>query len=133
MRASERAEDGLIGRTVLVALVLLLALGLAAADAVAILTTTYRAADLASQAAYEASREYARAGDPRAACQAAEELVRAREPTARIPRAGCVLDLRAREVTITVRKTAPTLLVRRLPALRHLARVRATDTLALPG
>ncbi|HXF73441.1 MAG TPA: hypothetical protein VNO79_12635 [Actinomycetota bacterium] len=128
---SGAAEGGFVGKAILVSLVLLALLAVAAWDAGSILVARYRVADLAERATYQARTTYERTHDRSAACAAAAELVEADDPRARIPDGGCVVDLARRELRITVRRTAATLLVRRIPFLRPYGRARATESLPL--
>ncbi len=125
------AEGGFVGKAILVSLVLLARVAGAAWDAGSILVARYRVADLAERATYEARAVYDRSHDRRAACAAAEDLVEADDPRARIPDGGCVIDPVRRELRVTVRRVAGTLLVRRIPFLRPYGRARATESLPL--
>jgi len=126
-----RPEEGSIGRALLVSLVLLALLAVAAFDAGSILLARYRVADLAARATYQARVVYDRTHDRRQACAAAEDLVEADDARARIPDGGCVVDLAHRELRVTVRRAARTLLVRRIPFLRPYGRAGSTETLPL--
>lgn len=125
------AEDGLVGKAILVSLALLALIALAAFDAGSILVARYRVADLAERATYQARAVYDRTQDRRQACAAAEDLVEAADPRARIPDGGCVVDPARRELRVTVRRAARTLLVRRIPFLRPYGRAEATGSLPL--
>ena len=128
-----RTEEGLVGKAVLVSLVLLALVAIAAFDAGSILLARYRVADLAERATYQARVVYDRTHGRRQACAAAEDLVEADDRRARIPDGGCVVDPTGREVRVTVRRTAGTLLVRRIPFLRPYGRAEATESLPLPS
>ncbi|HXF36419.1 MAG TPA: hypothetical protein VNO17_04475 [Actinomycetota bacterium] len=130
-RAGWRREDGLIGKALVISLVLLALLVVAAYDAGSILVARYRVADLAERATIAARQVYDRSGDRRAACAAAVDVVEAADAGARIPDGGCVVDTAADRLSVTVRRTASTLVVRRIDALRRYGRVRATDSLPL--
>jgi uncharacterized Ntn-hydrolase superfamily protein len=130
-RAGWGREDGLIGKGLVISLVLLALLVVAAYDAGSILVARYRVADLAERATMAARQVYDRSGDRRAACAAAVDVVEAADAAARIPDGGCVVDVAADRLSVTVRRTASTLVVRRVEALRRYGKVRATDSLPL--
>lgn len=130
-RGAWRGEAGLIGKALMISVVLLLLVVVAAFDAGSILVARYRVADLAERATIAARQVYDRDADRRAACAAAADVVEAHDAEARIPEGGCIVDTRIDQLSVTVRRTASTLIVRRLSFLRPYGKVEATDSLPI--
>jgi hypothetical protein len=132
VHAGPHDERGLVGKALVLTLLILAVLGVAALDAVSVLTARYRTADAADRAAEETAYAYKQSHDLRAACQKAVEAVEAAHPSARIPKGGCVIDPGTGDVTITVRETAGTFVAKRIDALEEFTRVVATSSAAPP-
>jgi len=62
-------ERGLVGKALVLTLLILAVLGVAALDAVSVLTARYRTADAADRAAEETAYAYKQSRDLRGACQ----------------------------------------------------------------
>jgi uncharacterized membrane protein len=127
-----RDQTGLIGKALVVWLVILAVFLLVGFDAVSIVFAKYRVADVAGNAASEAAYNYKTGGDIEKACQAAVDYVAAHDASAKIPQAGCAIDKTTGDVTITVRKTANTLIAKRLSFTEDLTHVESTETVPAP-
>lgn len=115
-------ELGLVGKLLIVSLLLLVLLGLAAADAGSILLLRVRTGDLAGDAATAAADAFAETRDERAAKLAALEAIADADERARLER----IDVRRGEVTVELSARADTLVVERVPFLDGFARVTVT-------
>lgn len=115
-------ERGLVGKLLIVSLLLLVLLGLAAADAGSILLLRVRTGDLAGDAATAAADAFAETRDERAAKLAALEAIADADERARLER----IDVRRGEVTVELSARADTLVVERVPFLDGFARVTVT-------
>ena len=115
-------ERGLVGKLLIVCLLLLVLLGLAAADAGSILLLRVRTGDLAGDAATAAADAFAETRDERAAKLAALEAIADADERARLER----IDVRRGEVTVELSARADTLVVERVPFLDGFARVTVT-------
>jgi Flp pilus assembly protein TadG len=124
-RVRARDERGLIGKAA-VTIIVLIALGsLAAIDGGSILLAKLQISDTADTAAAAAASEYASSHDARAAKQAAIGAAHQRDPDSRVSGFSIQSDGTA---TVTVRKVASTLFVRRIGFLKHFAVVSSTST-----
>lgn len=121
-------ESGLIGKFIVVWLLLLLLLGVAAIDTGSILLTRFRLDDAAATAASDGATAYQNQRDTGAACAAAQLSVQTADPGAEMSKTWCKVDTSTGEVTITLRKTAPTLLTGRLSFTQDLAKVVQRET-----
>jgi hypothetical protein len=121
-------EAGLIGKFVVVWLLLLALLGIAAIDGASIVFTRFRLDDAAATAASTAATTYRNGRDGAAACDAAELSVRTADPSAVMGKGWCKIDTSTGEVTITLRKTATTILAGRLSLTADLAKVVQKET-----
>jgi hypothetical protein len=117
-----------VGKLIVLWLAAVVVVGIATIDTVSILFTSFRASDIASNAASEAANAYEASGNRAKACEAAQLSVELEDPGARITANGCVVDERTGEVTVTVRKTATTLIAGRLSFTKRFARPEATET-----
>jgi hypothetical protein len=123
-------ERGLVGKALVITLLILAVLGVGVLDAVSILSARYRTTDAADRAAEETAYAYKQSHDLRDACQTAVETVEEANPSARIPRGGCIIDPGTGDVRITVRETASTIVAKRVDALEDFTKVVATSTAA---
>ena len=131
MRALARdrgGQAGLVGKMIVIWLVVVGVLGITAIDTVSILFTKFRVSDMASNAASEAANVWKTTKNQVQACDAAETSVEESDPDARIPLNGCIVNQQTGEVTITVRKTATTLVAGKLSFTKRFARPTATET-----
>ena len=132
-RARGRLSDerGLIGKIAVVWIVLAVLLGIAAIDTGQILYARFKADDAAQNAAFDAVVALRSSqGDRDAAYRAALQSVQDTDAGAKLT--AFTIDPSTGEVTVTVVKKAPTLLVGRLSFLKHLAKAKATETAQPP-
>jgi len=127
-----RGETGLIGKIAVLWLLFAALVVVVGFDAVAIAFTKYRVEDLAGNAASEAALSFKASGKVDQACQAAVAYVTERDAKAKIPAGGCAIDLKTGSASITVRKTAGTLVAERLDATRDLTRLESTESVEAP-
>jgi hypothetical protein len=118
----------MVGKFIVVWLLLLLLLGIAAVDAASILFTRFRLDDAAATAATTAATTYRNGGDVTDACAAAHLSVATADPEALMTKTFCKVDTSTGEVTITLRKTATTILAGRLSFTQDLAQVVQRET-----
>jgi uncharacterized membrane protein len=131
LRASPRArrgEAGLVGKFVVVWLLIVALIGIVGVDAASILFTRFRLDDAAATAASTAATVYSNGRDLEAACAAAELSVRTADPAAVLGKGWCKIDTSSGEATITLRKTAKTVVVGRLSFTADMAKVVQRET-----
>jgi hypothetical protein len=129
-RSRARAEDGLVGKLLILWLVMAAVLVVAAVDAGTILLARYRAADAAQNASFDAAGAYHTSKSERAALQAAKASVAASDADARL--ASFELDPRTGDVTVTVTQHVSTLVAGRFGFTQAFTHVTATDTSEAP-
>jgi hypothetical protein len=127
-RRSLHDEAGLVGKVIVVWLLLLLVLGIAAVDAASILFTRFRLDDAAATAATTAATTYRNGRDVTDACAAPHLSVETADPDAVMSKTFCKVETSTGEVTITLRRTATTILAGRLSFTRDLAEVVQRET-----
>jgi Flp pilus assembly protein TadG len=123
-----RDQAGMVGKFIVVWLLLLALLGIAAVDAASIVFTRFRLDDAAATAASTAATTYQNDRDAGAACDAAQVSVHAADPNALMAKTWCKVDTSSGEVTITLRKTANTVLAGRLSITQDLTKVVQRET-----
>jgi uncharacterized membrane protein len=116
-------ESGMVGKIIVIWLLLVALLGVVALDTGSILFAKFRLSDLASNAATAAATSYRNNHDAAIACTAARDAIRGEEETQRTPEGFCKVNTSTGEVTITLRKTADTLLAGRLGFTEDLAKI----------
>jgi len=122
-------QAGFVGRFIIVWLLLLALLAVAAIDTASIMFTRFRLDDVAATAANTAVATYRNNGrDVETACAAAEAAVQAADPKAEMRGTWCRVDTTSGDVTITLRKTANTLVAGRLSMTKDLAKVEERET-----
>jgi hypothetical protein len=124
-----RADDerGLIGKIMVLWVVLGIVIVLLAYDGVQIGITRFKAADAAQSAAFEASSVLRSNGTRATALEAAQQVV----DEAGVRMTGFIIDDATGQVTVTVTRKAPTLIVGKL-FFKDLAKAKATDTSEIP-
>jgi hypothetical protein len=127
-RSPMAAQAGFIGKFVVVWLLIVALIGVAAVDAASILFTRFRLDDAAATAASTAATVFGNGRDLDAACSAAQLSVRTADPSAVMGKAWCKIDTSSGEATITLRKTANTVIVGRLSFTEDLAKVVQRET-----
>jgi hypothetical protein len=123
-----RDQGGLVGKVIVIWLLLLALLGLAAVDAASIVFTRFRLDDAAATAASTGAAAYRNGHDTAAPCAAAQLSVQTDDPAAVMSKAWCKVDTATGEVTITLRKTANTLVAGRLSFTSNLTKVVQRET-----
>lgn len=128
----ERLQDerGLILKTLLILLVVLVVGGVALADAGSILLTRFRVADAAQEAATEAAFIYKTTGDREQALQVAIATVHDIDTEARIK--DFAVDTATGDITVTVRKKVSTIAVKFLGFLEGFEKAESTNTAPSP-
>jgi hypothetical protein len=120
-------QSGLVGKFAVFWLLIMALFAAAAYDAFQVGVTRFHIADVAADAASDASAVLSHDGED-AACDAARATIQSLDAEIKMPRAEwCVVDRAARTVTITVRETAPTVLAGRLAFTKDLTKVSDTE------
>ena len=124
-----RGEAGFVGKFIVVWLLLLALLAVAAVDTASIMFTRFRLDDVAATAASAGVAAFRNNGrDVETACAAAQVSVQAADPQAQMSRSWCRVDSTTGDVTITLHKTATTLVAGRLSFTKDLADVVQRET-----
>jgi hypothetical protein len=118
----------MIGKFIVVWLLLLGLLAVAAIDATSIIVTRFRLDDAAATAASLAATNYSNERDVNAACKAAELSVQAADPSVKLVKNWCRVDTASGDTTITLRKTAGTIIAGRLSFTKDLTDVVQRET-----
>jgi Tfp pilus assembly protein PilX len=113
-----RDERGFVFRAFFISLIVLALIGVAAYDAGAVFLARYRAQELADKTVGDAI-DVLRSGRADQVCPTARASLHANDPTARIPRNGCIVnpDPTVQSVTIIVKKDANTVLIQHISSL----------------
>jgi Flp pilus assembly protein TadG len=130
VRSRARADDGLVGKVLVVWLLLAALIVVVAIDAGTILLARYRAADAAQEASFQASNAFERSHDRRDAIQAAVDAVAAKDEGGKITT--LEIDPRTGAVTVTVTDTVSTMLAGRFGFSKDFTHVTASDTSEAP-
>lgn len=132
-RRIHQDQRGFIGKMMGFWLVFLLLFGVAFADAASIAFARYKVTDSAGNAASEAAYQYKQTHDVSKACAAAAGVVAAADPSSHIAgKNGCSIDKQDGSATITVRKSATTLVVSRVRFLMKYGDASATESAPAP-
>jgi len=123
LRRMHREQAGLVGKIILVWLLFVAILGIFAIDTASVLFTKFRLSDAAATAASTAVSTYQNQRDVTAACGAAEVSVHQADPDASMTKGWCKVDTSSGDVTITLRKTATTIIAGRFSFTRDLTKV----------
>ena len=124
-----QGDAGFVGKLIVVWLLLLALLAVAAVDTASIMFARFHLDDVAATAANTAVATYRNNGrDVETTCAAAEAIVRAADPNALMKGTWCRIDTTTGDVTITLRKTANTLVAGRLSITKQLADVVERET-----
>jgi uncharacterized membrane protein len=123
-------EAGLVGRSTIILLVLVAVFGICAIEGGSILFTRLSLQDTADAVANQAAGSYYNTNSFQSAEQAAEESLVEHDPTAKI--VGFQVDPATRNVTVILRKTATTFLVKRIGFLKKLGVIRVSSTAGPP-
>jgi len=117
-------ERGLVGKMIVVTLILIVVIGLAVVEAGSIVFTKLSLENTASAVAADGARDLGTSHSQAGACQAAAESLKERDGDAVL--VTCQADPSTGQIFIKLRKTASTLIVRRVGFLRKLGVVKAT-------
>jgi uncharacterized membrane protein len=123
-----RDETGMVGRLVVVWLLVVALVGVAGIDTASILLTEFQLNDAASTAASTAANAYRDSRSTTTACQAAADIVSQQDADAKFTKQGCVVNTQTGEVTITLRRTAHTVVAGRFGPTKHFTHVSQSDT-----
>jgi uncharacterized membrane protein len=123
-----RDESGMIGKIIVIWLVFAVLVGVVVLDAGSIVFTKFKVDDAASIAATTAATAYRNARDVAAACQAGKDAALQEVSDVQFPKNFCQVDTRSGEVTITLKKTAATILAARLSFTKDLTKVVQKET-----
>jgi uncharacterized membrane protein len=121
-------ESGLLGKGLVVGLIILALLVVAAIDGGAIVVTKTSLSDTAQQAAFDGASTYHTTGDVRTAEQAADQT--ATGDGARLVH--FTVNKQTGDVTVTLAKKAPTVVIQRFSYTKKWGELRETDTSAPP-
>jgi len=127
LRRVHREQSGMVGRIIVVWLLFVAVLGIFALDTASVLFTKFRLSDAAATAASTAVSTYQNERDVTAACGAAELSVHQADPDATMGRGWCKVDTSG-DVTITLRKTATSIIAGRFSFTRDLTKVVQRET-----
>jgi uncharacterized membrane protein len=133
IRERLRDERGLMGRITILWFVLLALFIVAAWDTGSILLTRYKVSSAADAAATEAASVYKSTRSVASAKQAALDQIKQQMPGAKMTRDGFKLNPANGSVTVTVTKTAATLIVGRISFLKHYTKAVATGAGSPPA
>jgi Flp pilus assembly protein TadG len=127
LRRVHREQSGMVGRIIVVWLLFVAVLGIFAIDTASVLFTKFRLSDAAATAASTAVSTYQNERDVTAACGAAELSVHQADPDATMGKGWCKVDTSG-DVTITLRKTATSIIAGRFSFTRDLTKVIQRET-----
>ena len=97
---ARRDEAGVVGKMVVVWLLFLVVIAVAAIDAASIAFTTYKLSDVGSTAASEGALVFKADHDVRQTCARVAKVVTAQEPTAKVARGGCSVEVEGRRYAV---------------------------------
>jgi uncharacterized membrane protein len=118
------AESGLIGKGIVLGLIILAGLVVAAIDGGAIFITKTNLGDTAQQAAFDGASSYKNTHDVREAEQASDATASA--DGARL--VSFTVNKQNGDVTVTLAKKAPTVVIQRFSFSKKWGEIRETDT-----
>jgi len=127
LRRVHREQSGMVGKIIVVWLLFVAVLGIFAIDTASVLFTKFRLSDAAATAASTAVSTYQNERDVTAACGAAELSVHQADPDATMGKGWCKVDTSG-DVTITLRKTATSIIAGRFSFTRDLTKVVQRET-----
>lgn len=117
-------ERGLVGKAVVILLIVILVIGVMAVEAGSIIFTKLSLENTADAAAADGERDFASSHNVAEACAAAKASALDHDKDVHF--VACTADPNSGVISIKIRKTAPTLIVRRIGFLRKLGVVKAT-------
>lgn len=119
-------ERGLVGKMIVMILVVIVVVGIAVVEAGSIVFTKLSLENTASTVAADGERDLAASHSAISACQAAAASALEHDKDAVFVVQACKANPSTGEISIKLRKTAPTLIIRRVGFLRKLGVVKAT-------
>jgi Flp pilus assembly protein TadG len=128
LRRAHREQSGMVGMIIVVWLLFVAVLGIFAIDAASVLFTKFRLSDAAATAASTAVSTYQNERDVTAACGAAQLSVHQADADATMGKGWCKVDTTSGDVTITLRKTATSIIAGRFSFTRDLTKVVQRET-----
>ena len=127
LRRVHHEQSGMVGKIIVVWLLFVAVLGIFAIDTASVLFTKFRLSDAAATAASTAVSTYQNERDVTAACGAAQLSVHQADPDATMGKGWCKVDTSG-DVTITLRKTATSIVAGRFSFTRDLTKVVQRET-----
>ena len=122
------AQDGMVGKTAVIWVVLAGLIVVGGLDVVAIGRDTFRLSEVASEAASVGATTYRGEGRSELkACEAVSASVEAQDPTLKLGRNACRVDRESGKVTVTLKALADTILAGRLGPTEQYAQVMVTE------
>ena len=129
VRQRLRGQDGMVGKSAVVWLLLAALIVVAGLDVVSIGRSTFRLSEVASEAASTGATVFRSDGRSEAkACEAAAISVETIAPALKLGRNGCRVDGETGRVTVTLKDTADTILAGRFGPTSDYAEVVVTET-----
>jgi Flp pilus assembly protein TadG len=122
-----RDERGLVGRAAITLMILAVVVGLAAIDGGSVLLANLQISDTADAAATAAWESYNDAHNVKIAREAAVQAAKERDPSSHLT---AFQVLKNGTVSVTVRKVAATMFLKRVGFLKHWAMTTSTSTVA---
>ena len=119
-----RDERGLVGKMIVTLLVVIVLVGLAAVEAGSIIFAKLSLENTVSAAAADGERDLLSSHNAQSACNTARQSALEHDKNAFFVQ--CQADAKTNQIFVKLRKTAPTLIVRRVGFLRQLGVVKAT-------
>jgi uncharacterized membrane protein len=123
-------ETGLVGRSAIVLMILIVIFGVAAVEGGSILFTRLSLQDTADAAANAGAGNYYNTKNFQQAEEASQQSIVEHDPSAKL--VGFQVDPNTGDVTVTLRKTASTMFVQRVHLLRKLGIIRVSSTAGPP-
>jgi uncharacterized membrane protein len=130
VRARLRDETGLVGRSTVVLMVLVVIFGLAAVEGGSILFTRLSLQDTADAVANAGAGSWYNAKSFRQAEEASQQSLVEHDPTAKL--VGFQVDPSSGNVTVTLKKVASTMLVQRFDFTKKIGVIRVSSTAGPP-
>ena len=130
MRRRLGDEAGLVGRSTVILMVLVLLFGLAAVEGGSILFTRLSLQDTADAVANAGAGNYYNTENFQQAPDASEESLLEHDPGAKL--VGFQVDPSSGNVTVTLKKVASTMIIQRFKFSRRLAVIRVSSTAGPP-
>jgi hypothetical protein len=121
-------QAGLIGKIAIVWIVVLLLVGLLVLDGISIVLTTLRLSNTAQAAASTAATTFHNGHDAKAACLAADQDLTNDSVSVPTNPAWCKIDETTGQATITLKKSASTLVLGRLSITSDLTKVSVKES-----